>query len=82
LKILIANWTLEALPEIPDQILLSLSLVVPEMLLLLLLVQCRPTTITKRAFADLAEGVLMRFQVFGNVFPLVFRERGIAELAS
>jgi hypothetical protein len=82
LKILIANWTLEALPEIPDQILLSLSLVVPEMLLLLLLVQCRPTTITKRAFADLAEGVLMRFQVFGNVFHLVFRERGIAELAS
>jgi hypothetical protein len=46
LKILIANWTLEALPQIPDQILLSLGLVVPEMLLLLLLVQCRPTTIT------------------------------------
>jgi hypothetical protein len=59
-----------------------LVLVVPEMLLLLFLVQGSPTTITQWAFSGLTERILMTFQMFGNLFRLVFREDNIADLAS
>jgi hypothetical protein len=70
------------LPEISDQILLPFGLVVPEMLLLLFLVQGNPITITKWAFSGRAERILMVAQMFRNLFCLVFRESNIAELAS
>jgi hypothetical protein len=81
-KIHIANRALKSLPEIPDQILLALALVVPEMFLLLFLVQDSPATITKWAFAAFAESILMTFQMFGYLFILVFRKGSRTHLAS
>jgi hypothetical protein len=82
LKIHIADRALKSLPEISDQILLALALVVPEMFLLLFLVQDSPATITEWAFAAFAESILMTFQMLGYLFILVFRKSSSTHLAS
>jgi hypothetical protein len=82
LEIHIANRALKSLPEIPDQILLAFALVVPEMFLLLFLVQGSPATITEWAFAAFAESILMAFQMFGYLFIFVFRKSSSTHLAS
>jgi hypothetical protein len=82
LKIHIANRALKSLPETSEQILLAFALVVPEMFLLLFLVQGSPAKITEWAFAGFAESILMTFQMFGYLFSFVFRKSNSTHLAS